>query len=149
MRIYNGKNSQVDLPVATQRISIAPHMVSGDIMPNTELLSLIATSFDDTELALIIAGPAELNMCANVPAVTPLVVQSLEEAVKRFTPTVVDEEKKEEPEAIPETPTIKKVEEVVIVPETPEAPEQEEKKEAEITTSVPVKDLSKKRNKKR
>lgn len=148
MRIYNGKNSQVDLPVATQRISIAPHMVSGDIMPNTELLSLIATSFDDTELALIIAGPAELNMCANVPAVTPLVVQSLEEAVKRFTPTI-EEEKKEEPEAIPETPTIEKVEEVVIVPETPEAPEQEENKEAEITTSVPVKDLSKKRNKKR
>lgn len=147
MRIYNGKNSQVDLPVATQRISIAPHMVSGDIMPNTELLSLIATSFDDTELALIIAGPAELNMCANVPAVTPLVVQSLEEAVKRFTPTI-EEEKKEEPEAIPETHTIKKVEEVVIVPETPEAPEQE-KKEAEIATSVPVKDLSKKRNKKR
>lgn len=146
MRIYNGKNSQVDLPVATQRISIAPHMVSGDIMPNTELLSLIATSFDDTELALIIAGPAELNMCANVPAVTPLVVQSLEEAVKRFTSTV--DEKEKEPEAIPETPTIKKVEEVVIVPETPEAPEQE-KKEAEITTSVPVKDLSKKRNKKR
>lgn len=147
MRIYNGKNSQVDLPVATQRISIAPHMVSGDIMPNTELLSLIATSFDDTELALIIAGPAELNMCANVPAVTPLVVQSLEEAVKRFTPTIDEKEKK--PEAIPETPTIEKVEEVVIVPETPEAPEQEEKKEAEITTSVPVKDLSKKRNKKR
>ena len=86
-------------------------------------------------------------MCANVPAVTPLVVQSLEEAVKRFTPTI-EEEKKEEPEAIPETPTIEKVEEVVIVPETPEAPEQE-KKEAEMTTSVPVKDLSKKRNKKR
>lgn len=145
MRIYNGKNSQVDLPVATQRISIAPHMVSSDIMPNTELLSLIATSFDDTELALIIAGPAELNMCANVPAVTPLVVQSLEEAVERFTPK---EEKKAE--AIPETSVIEKVEEVVIVPETPEAaPEQSEKKEENTTTSVPVKDLSKKRNKKR
>ena len=87
MRIYNGKNSQVELPLATQRITIGPNSVSKDIMPNVEMLQLISTSFVDTEIALIVSGPSELNLCAGVPACTPLVVQSLDEAVIRFKGT--------------------------------------------------------------
>lgn len=84
MRIYNGKNSQVNLPLAAQRISIEPMSVSKDIMPSSELLDLLSMSFDDSEIALIVSGPSELNLCAKTPACAPLVVQSLDEALIRF-----------------------------------------------------------------
>lgn len=85
MRIYNGKNSQVNLPLAAQRISIEPMSVSKDIMPSSELLDLLSMSFDDSEIALIVSGPSELNLCAKTPACAPLVVQSLDEALIRFS----------------------------------------------------------------
>lgn len=119
MRIYNGKNSQVELPLATQRITIGPNSVSKDIMPSVEMLQLISTSFVDTEIALIVSGPSELNLCAGVPACTPLVVQSLDEAIIRFNGTasekkedkpVIEEPKKEEAE-VEEVVPEKKVEE--------------------------------------
>ena len=85
MRIYNGKKSQVDLPLSGDvRISIGPGSVSRDVMPSQEFLSLVATSYDETELALIIGGPYEVNMCAHIPAVAPLIVQSLDAAIQRF-----------------------------------------------------------------
>ena len=95
MRIYNGTNSQVDLPLAgSQRITIAPKSVSGDIMSSTELLSLLVTSYTTDELALVVSGPFEINQCAQIPTSASYVVQSLDEAIKRFAPK--DEEKKEE-----------------------------------------------------
>lgn len=118
MRIYNGKNSQVDLPLAGQtRVSIAPHSVSKDVMPSEEFLSLIATSYDKDEIALIVAGPYEVNMCAHIPAVVPLIVQSLDAAIERFNPLT---EKKEE--VIIDT----KTEEVVTVDDEPVAEDEEE-----------------------
>lgn len=103
MRIYNGKNSQVDIPLATQRVTIGPKSVSKDLMPSTEMLQLLSTSFDDSEIALIVSGPTELNLCAGVPSCTPLVVQSLDEALVRFNggdvkPEPKPEKKEEEPE---------------------------------------------------
>lgn len=135
MRIYNGKNSQVELPLATQRITIGPNSVSKDIMPNVEMLQLISTSFVDTEIALIVSGPSELNLCAGVPACTPLVVQSLDEAVIRFKGTapekkeekpVVEEPKKEE--AVEEVPEKKQEEEVKSEPVKKAAPKKNAKK---------------------
>lgn len=95
MRIYNGKNSQVDLPLASQRITIEPMSVSKDIMPSSELLDLLSMSFDDSEIALIVSGPSEINLCAKTPACAPLVVQSLDEALIRFN-------KDGKPGAVPE-----------------------------------------------
>ena len=94
MRIYNGTNSQLNLPLSgIQRISIAPKSVSGDIMPSNEFLSLLVGSFDYSEIALIVSGPYEISMCAGVSGSVGFVVQSLEEAIERFA------EKKPEPEA--------------------------------------------------
>lgn len=105
MRVYNGKNSQLDLPLSgIQRISIPPHAVSGDIMPSNEFLSLLVSSFDYDEIALIVSGPYEISMCAGVSGSVGFVVQSLDEAIERFAkkedkPTeekIVVEDKKEE-----------------------------------------------------
>lgn len=92
MRVYNGTNSQVDLPLSgSQRISISSHSVSGDIMPSTEFLSLLVSSYDYSELALIVSGPFEINLCAGVSGCVGFVCQSLEEAIERFTPKNTDE----------------------------------------------------------
>lgn len=142
MRIYNGKNSQVELPLATQRITIGPNSVSKDIMPNVEMLQLISTSFVDTEIALIVSGPSELNLCAGVPACTPLVVQSLDEAVIRFKGTAPE---KEEEKPVVEEP---KKEEVVVEEVVPEK-EVEKKKQEEEVKPEPTKKAAPKKNAKK
>lgn len=141
MRIYNGKNSQVELPLATQRITIGPNSVSKDIMPNVEMLQLISTSFVDTEIALIVSGPSELNLCAGVPACTPLVVQSLDEAVIRFKGTA--------PEKTEEKPVVEEPKkEEVVVEEVPEKKVDEKKQEEEVKPE-PVKKAAPKKNAKK
>ena len=56
MRVYNGTKSQINLPLSgTQRITIPAHSVSGDIMPSNEFLSLLVSSYDYNELALIVS----------------------------------------------------------------------------------------------
>ena len=104
MRIYNGKNSQVNLPLAAQRISIEPMSVSKDIMPSSELLDLLSMSFDDSEIALIVSGPSELNLCAKTPACALLVVQSLDEALIRFNKAEDKSEDTETEEVVKEEP---------------------------------------------
>lgn len=100
MRVYNGTKSQVDLPLTgTQRITIPAHSVSGDIMPSTEFLSLLVTSYDYNELALIVSGPFEINLCAGVTGSVGFVVQSLDEAIERFAPKVEKCSNCEKPEA--------------------------------------------------
>lgn len=96
MRVYNGTNSQVDLPLSgSQRITISSHSVSKDIMPSTEFLSLLVSSYDYNELALIVSGPFEINMCSGVSGCVGFVCQSLEEAIERFQPRDTEEKKKE------------------------------------------------------
>lgn len=85
MRVYNGTKSQINLPLSgTQRITIPAYSVSGDIMPSNEFLSLLVSSYDYNELALIVSGPFEINMCAGVSGSVGFVVQSLDEAIERF-----------------------------------------------------------------
>ena len=111
MRVDNGTNSQLDLPLSgSQRISIPPRTVSGDVMPSNDFLSLLVSSFDYSEIALIVSGPYEITMCAGVSGSVGFVVQSLEEAIERFA-----EKKSEETKSV-ELP--KEDEPKVIEPET-------------------------------
>jgi hypothetical protein len=147
MRIYNGKNSQVDIPLATQRVTIGPKSVSKDLMPSTEMLQLLSTSFDDSEIALIVSGPTELNLCAGVPSCTPLVVQSLDEALVRFNggdvkPEPKPEKKEEEPVA--EEPVVEEMEEKEEEPEKKVEVKQEEVKPEPTKKAAPAKKNAKK-----
>ena len=147
MRIYNGKNSQVDIPLATQRVTIGPKSVSKDLMPSTEMLQLLSTSFDDSEIALIVSGPTELNLCAGVPSCTPLVVQSLDEALVRFNggdvkPEPKPEKKEEEPVA--EEPVVEEMEEKEEEPEKMVEVKQEEVKPEPTKKAAPAKKNAKK-----
>lgn len=119
MRIYNGTNSQVNLPyVGKERISIDAKSVSGNLGITNDLISLIVTSYGADELAIIVAGPYELSMASNNPVAVNYVVQSLDEAIQRFAV-------KEEPKVVIEEP---KVEEE----HKEEVPVEEEKKEEEV-----------------
>lgn len=141
MRIYNGKNSQVDIPLATQRVTIGPKSVSKDLMPSTEMLQLLSTSFDDSEIALIVSGPTELNLCAGVPSCTPLVVQSLDEALVRFNGGDVKPEPKPEKK---EDPVVEEMEEKEEEPEKKVEVKQEEVKPEPTKKAAPAKKNAKK-----
>lgn len=115
MRVYNGTKSQINLPLSgTQRITIPAHSVSGDIMPSNEFLSLLVSSYDYNELALIVSGPFEINMCAGISGSVGFVVQSLDEAIERFAPKecpkcnqdpcVCNKEKEKEPQPVDKKP---------------------------------------------
>lgn len=94
MRIYNGTNSQVNLPYAgKERISIDPKSVSGNLGITNDLISLIVTSYGADELAIIVAGPYELSMTSSNPVAVNYVVQSLDEAIQRFAVDAPKEEK--------------------------------------------------------
>ena len=119
MRIYNGTNSQVNLPyVGKERISIDAKSVSGNLGITNDLISLIVTSYGADELAIIVAGPYELSMASNNPVAVNYVVQSLDEAIQRFAV-------KEEPKVVIEEPMVEEE-------HKEEVPVEEEKKEEEV-----------------
>ena len=121
MRIYNGTNSQVNLPyVGKERISIDAKSVSGNLGITNDLISLIVTSYGADELAIIVAGPYELSMASNNPVAVNYVVQSLDEAIQRFAV-------KEEPKVVVEEPKVEEEhkEEVPVEEEKKEEPQEE------------------------
>jgi len=98
MRIFNGTKSQVILPYAGgQKISIDPMSVSGNVGPTDEFVALIVTSYTDKELALIVSGPYELATASRNPVAVSYIVQTLDEAVRRFAPADAKVEKTPEP----------------------------------------------------
>lgn len=107
MRIYNGKNSQLDLPLSGAARLVVPALsVSKDFLPSDYFLTMIAQCYEDKDLALIVSGPWEINMCAKNPACNSMVVNTLDEAIERFNPqpkeekVVVMEETEKEPEVV-------------------------------------------------
>ena len=124
MRIYNGKKSSIDLPLTFgQYIHIDPKSVSKDFMANNKFLAEIVTAFEPSEIALIVGGVYELNMCAAMPALTPLIVQSLDEAIERFNKKVEEKKEEEVKEEIPTSEDV--VEEEEVKEENPEQPQPE------------------------
>lgn len=128
MRIFNGTNYQMDLPYAgNDRLTIPPKSPSGNIMCGSDFLSLLITSYDTSEVAIIVSGPFEISACAKVPAAVNYVVQSLDEAIQRFSIPVekveepVVEESKPVEEVLDAAPEAEVVE-TVDVPEAEEAP---------------------------
>lgn len=87
MQVYNPTNSQMTLPLGSQYITVPAHGTSTNILGTPEFVTLIMASFKESEIALIVSGPQELVMVANVPGAAAYVVQTLEEAINRFQKT--------------------------------------------------------------
>jgi Na+-transporting methylmalonyl-CoA/oxaloacetate decarboxylase gamma subunit len=134
MKLFNAKNSLIDLPWGMNRLSVPPKSFSQDFMGTPDFIQLLVTSYDSTELAIVVAGPYELSMCASVPVAVNYVVQSMDEAIQKFG-LGKEEKKTPEPEPVKEPepePEVKeeekKEEEVKPVTETPAEPKKKSTK---------------------
>lgn len=136
MRIYNGKNSVINVPLGSQRITVPAHSISSDFMPSTDFIKTMSVSFDVNEVALIVVGAWEGNMCAGVPAVQPLCVSSLDEALARFNSPLADKKAEKAPEKKEEKTEEPRPEEK----EPVESTEKEEVKE-EVKEEGPVAEI--------
>lgn len=113
MRIYNGKNCQICVPMlgTKEMLELGPKSVSPNLVPTKEFMELLTRSFTPEEIALVVAGAFEYNVCANIPLASNFTVTSLDEAIERFQvkvksePTVVESlEEAEKNEEVAETP---------------------------------------------
>lgn len=87
MRLYNGTSSSINLPLNNgQRLIVGPKSVSGQFLPSVEFLMLIVSAYSRNDLALIMSGPTEIQMCSSVSTIPGYIAQSVEEAVERFNP---------------------------------------------------------------
>lgn len=112
MRIYNGKKTNLELPLGNgQKIVVGPQSVSGDFLPSTNFMNMLVSSFDYNELALIVSGIQELNLCSSVSAAAGFVCHSIAEAVERFAPKPKEDKKEEKPKENPAVLGKKKKEE--------------------------------------
>ena len=85
MRIYNGKKSQLQIPLGNgERIVVGPGSISADFLPSTNFLNILVTTFHFDEIALVVNGLTETNLCSSVPASAGFVVYTVAEAVERF-----------------------------------------------------------------
>ena len=117
MRIFNATKAALSFSLPNgQQVTIPGKSVSGDIMANADFLSTLVSSYTQDELAFIVGGPYELNICAGIPTVTTYVVQTLDEALQRFglkeeveeQETPIMEEVTKTEENLPEKPEPKK-----------------------------------------
>ena len=129
MKIYNAKTATVQLPLGMRRLVISGKSLSQDFMPTSQFLQMIARTFSPKDLAIIVSGAWEGNMCAETATLHEYCVSSIEEALARFNPP--EEPKKEEPkEELPE-PAVPETKEEPEVESNPELPEPDNKSNEE------------------
>lgn len=137
MKIYNAKKASVQLPLGMRRLTISGKSLSQEFMPTSQFLQMIARTFSPKDMALIVSGAWEGNMCAEIPTLAEYVVPNVESAIARFNPPVEPEKeelkKEESKEKKSETtvPETKEEPEVESNPELPTKPEEEKGKEVE------------------
>lgn len=164
MRIYNGTTASIELPLTSQqRLTVEPRKVSLDFLPNPEFLALLVSVFSSKEVAIVAGGPFELAMCSNLPVSAAYVVQSIDEAIQRFSDTTGEKVTEESLEKTIEEGLneVKVVEETPALEETTEnanpdkeietSPEEVEKDGLNLDEVVkePVKENKKKGSKKK
>jgi hypothetical protein len=135
MKIYNAKTATVQLPLGMRRLVISGKSLSQDFMPTSQFLQMIARTFSPKDLAIIVSGAWEGNMCAETATLHEYCVSSVEEAIARFNPP--EELKKEEPKeelSEPAVPETKEEPEVESNPELSEPDGKNEEKEQEKET---------------
>ena len=85
MKIYNGTNSLLNLPLANgRRLVIDPKSVSVDFLPTAKMLQMLVSAYSRNDIAFIPAGPNDLTVGATVSTLPAYIANSLEEAVNRF-----------------------------------------------------------------
>ena len=143
MKIYNAKTATVQLPLGMRRLVINGRSLSQDFMPTSQFLQMIARTFSPKDLAIIVSGAWEGNMCAETDTLSEYCVSTVEEALARFNPPEnpkKEELKKEENQnPIPEVKEEPEVESNPEIPEPDKNDEKEKEKEKETRKAKRVK----------
>ena len=149
MRIYNNTSSQIEFDLTPSRkIVVSPHQYSGNFLPNTDALDRLVKVFTPNQIAFLVSGTVEMNLCANTKSTVTgnFVCSSFEEVTERFG---LEKDKKEEEKPVVEE---KAAEEGVLKEKIIEAaPEVEEESVVENTpvTEPEANTTSKKSRKKK
>ena len=149
MRIYNNTSSQIEFDLTPSRkIVVSPHQYSGNFLPNTDALDRLVKVFTPNQIAFLVSGTVEMNLCANTKSTVTgnFVCSSFEEVTERFG---LEKDKKEEEKPVVEE---KAAEEGVLKEKIIEAaPEVEEEPVVENTpiTEPEANTTSKKSRKKK
>lgn len=124
MKIYNATKSNLDLPYGMHRLKIEPNSFSQDFMGTIEFIKTLVSSYSSDEVAILVGGPYELSMCANIPVAVSYVAQTTDEIIQKFhlNPTT-STNKKEEEMSEPDSKV-----EVVEEPKVEEAPKPKKKR---------------------
>jgi hypothetical protein len=139
MRIYNGKNSLLNLPLINNiRLEIHGNTVSREFLPTVAFIKLLVENLTPKDIAIIVSGPFEINMCANVSASEPFIVSSLDEALRRFNVGKTEEEPKVEEKPVEEPTPQSEPEPVPEVKEEEPSTEKEEVKEEPAAEEAPA-----------
>ena len=102
MRIYNNTSSQIEFDLTPSRkIVVSPHQYSGNFLPNTDALDRLVKVFTPNQIAFLVSGTVEMNLCANTKSTVTgnFVCSSFEEVTERFG---LEKEKKEEEKTVVE-----------------------------------------------
>lgn len=102
MRIYNNTSSQIEFDLTPSRkIVVSPHQYSGNFLPNTDALDRLVKVFTPNQIAFLVSGTVEMNLCANTKSTVTgnFVCSSFEEVTERFG---LEKDKKEEEKPVVE-----------------------------------------------
>lgn len=151
MRIYNNTSSQIEFDLTPSRkIVVSPHQYSGNFLPNTDALDRLVKVFTPNQIAFLVSGTVEMNLCANTKSTVTgnFVCSSFEEVTERFG---LEKEKKEEEKPVVEEKKEAAVEGVLKEKVIEAAPEVEEEPVVEDTpiTEPEANTTSKKSRKKK
>lgn len=85
MRIYNGTNSTMNLPMPNgSRLIIGSKAVSKQFFPTVELLTLLVSAYSRDDIAIIIDSGSEIQMGATVSALPGYIAKDVDEAIERL-----------------------------------------------------------------
>lgn len=150
MRIYNNTSSQIEFDLTPSRkIVVSPHQYSGNFLPNTDALDRLVKVFTPNQIAFLVSGTVEMNLCANTKSTVTgnFVCSSFEEVTERFG---LEKEKKEEEKTVVEEKKEAAEEGVLKEKVIEAAPEVEEEPVVEDTpVTEPEANTSKKSRKKK
>lgn len=150
MRIYNNTSSQIEFDLTPSRkIVVSPHQYSGNFLPNTDALDRLVKVFTPNQIAFLVSGTVEMNLCANTKSTVTgnFVCSSFEEVTERFG---LEKDKKEEEKPVVEEKKEAAEEGVLKEKVIEAAPEVEEEPVVEDTpVTEPEANTSKKSRKKK
>ena len=86
MKIVNGSNKVLMLPLGGTMMTIMPKSVSGDIVASKALVTAAITTASVKELGLVTYSAAELQLINEVSGAAPFIYQDLEDATTKLLP---------------------------------------------------------------